>query len=70
MPTASDEVRAVWHNEQAGYDAGAFAFLEARGWSDDGHFYLNPPRTPHVISPQEYDAVEYLCDEWDYGYNP
>ena len=68
MPTASNEVRAPWHNEAAGYDAGAFEYLERRGWTED-KFLLSPPRIPHVISLQEYGAVDYLCDEWDWGYS-
>lgn len=69
MPTASDEVRAPWHNEEAGFDSGAFEYLEVRGWTED-KFCLQPPRKPHVISLREYAAVDYLCDEWDWGFAP
>lgn len=65
MPTASDEVRAPWHNEDAGYDGGAADFLEACGWTEK-EFCLMRPLHPHVISPREYSAVDYLCDEWDW----
>jgi len=24
----------------------------------------------HDITPLEFEAIDYLCDEWDYGYCP
>lgn len=46
-------------------DYEATEFLKARGYEIDGGFtiYFN-----ESILDDEFEAIEYLCNEWDYNY--
>jgi len=43
----------------------ATLFLERKGYVIDKIFFIHAPRKP---TSDELDAIDYLCDEWDYGY--
>lgn len=68
MPQASDELRAKFPNG----DGEAHDVLIAAGWtgpSSDGSWTYAPPSTKtHIeITEREWDAIDYLAAEWDYG---
>lgn len=74
MPQASDELRAEVAKiipPQPGHiivDCGdAQAWLEKKGWkiSEDWNFIR--PRAKYSPSDEEWDVLQYLVDEWDYG---
>jgi hypothetical protein len=62
MPRASDELRAKF----PGSDTQALALLESRGYKMKGHAWALPS-PGYVMKEDEADAVDYLCDEWDYN---
>lgn len=68
MPQASDEIRAPWHNEEAGYDDGAWKLLQSKGWIEQKFTLRHPYDDPEKISEDEWGAVQYLIDEWDWDY--
>lgn len=72
MPQASDKQRAQmlrWFGDEVS-DAGPLAFLEARGWTFPGGLCV-PPVSWYTPNYYEFTCIEFLCDEWDYGYeNP
>ena len=69
MPQATDEQRDLmerWFGE--GVDtAGPLLFLEARGYVDDRGM-IRPPVPAHRVSYEEGACIDYLCDEWDFGF--
>lgn len=65
MPQASDEVRAKAREHGWDGDGEAWAYLKSVGW-EEKHFVLYPPIRRCVIE-KEWDAVAYLCDEWDWA---
>lgn len=65
MPQASNELRAMF----PGHDAQALAvidanFVVAKGW------VIRPRVSGYKMSDQEGYAIDYLCDEWDFAYDP
>ena len=63
MPQASDELRAKF----PGGDQEAFAVIEEHfSISKGGVIY--PKHPGRQMTEREGDAIDYLCDEWDYGY--
>jgi hypothetical protein len=65
MPQASDALRAKF----PGSDTEAFEVLEPFCTIDKGH--IRPKSVEHLarFTQREYDAVDYLFEEWDYGWN-
>ena len=70
MPQATDEQRAT----MAGYfggsgidDAPPYRFLKRQGWTERAGMLIAPHRD---ITQKEWDCLGFLCDEWDYGYDP
>jgi hypothetical protein len=69
MPQASDEIRAPWHGHDEGGDIAAWRFLKSEGWTEV-RWILHPNKPTTEITDKEWGAVLYLCDEWDWGYDP
>lgn len=46
----------------------ALSYLKDRGWTDE-NFILRPNKPPETITEEEFDAVDYLVFEWDWGCN-
>ena len=69
MPQATDEVRKPWHNDEAGYDDGAWKFLKSKGWIEQKFTLRHPYARGKDIPDDEWGAVCYLLDEWDWDYN-
>lgn len=54
-------------------DVEACDFLESRGFIKDGspggYFYLRSNGVKRQLDQDEMKAVNYLFEEWDYGFN-
>lgn len=70
MPQATNEQRALmqkWFGDPID-DYGPMKFLYAHGYNDQAGMWYKP--TPsHTVSMFEWECLNFLCDEWDYGYN-
>ena len=60
MPQASDELREKWRHPQD-----ALGQLE-RGFVDDNGMIRC--RKGYKPTNEDYDAIDYLCYEWDFAY--
>lgn len=54
--------------EWDGDDFDALMFLKEHDIVDSGGGILQPPTWPYEETPRVSAAINYLCDEWDYGY--
>lgn len=63
MPQAGDEQRAVWGIDSAF----AVSFLEARGYVLTDHWSWRLPPGQEEPCDDEWSAIAFLVDEWDYG---
>ena len=63
MPMATPELAAKFAD-----DGEAWLVLTKIGWRMDGSRIIPP--TPHYLPSEglESNAVDYLCDEWDYAW--
>jgi len=72
MPQASDEQRALmqkWFGNTIN-DGPPYAFLLAHGYTEpEGKGLWKKPTPSHTISMFEWECLNFLCDEWDYGYD-
>lgn len=64
MPQASDELREKF----PGHDQEAFEVIEKNFYDKAGLIY--PKKHGYKMTEREGDAIDYLCDEWDYSYSP
>jgi hypothetical protein len=62
MPQATDEQRARW----PGWDAEAIKFLEDAGYKLTRDWEWIKP-VGHTPTERELDAIDYMCNEWDFG---
>jgi len=68
MPQASEELRSKMRARFDSIDIfPPLQFLKNSGWSSDRGF-LSPPNCH--ITDAEWECVDFLCEEWDYAYNP
>lgn len=69
MPQATDEQRALmerWFGDPID-DGGPYRFLMARGYTEKAGWLFKP--TPsHTVSLEEGACIDFLCDEWDFGW--
>jgi hypothetical protein len=67
MPGATQALQDKW-----GDDGKALEYLTERGWTIRGNGLLCRPtdRPRSEIGEDEWSAVDYLHDEWDYDYIP
>lgn len=69
MPQATDEQRALmekWFGDSVDM-RGPYAFLMSRGYRDDRGMIV-PPVPSHKVSREEGECIDFLCDEWDFGW--
>jgi hypothetical protein len=67
MPTASDELRAEFLDENGRHsDKAAIQHLESRNFKRVNSWWWKPPDN-HIFTKRDLDAVNYLVDEWDWG---
>lgn len=74
MPQATDELRKRWGGENGVGDDKAMNHLLFHGFTFHQGI-IHPPKgwdwkDPTAIGMDTWGAVEFLCDEWDYGYEP
>ena len=65
MPQASDELCAKF----PGSDQEAFDVIDANFFTSRGGV-IYPKKFGYKMTEREGDAIDYLCDEWDYWYSP
>lgn len=65
MPQASEELRAKF----PGGDWEAFLVIREHYRVRLGGI-IEPRILGYKGTAREYDAIDYLCNEWDYGYDP
>jgi hypothetical protein len=66
MSTTDEEaVPASWESMED-----AWGYLKSQGWTEAANGVLKaPPKKLHKhITSKEYEAVDYLCDEWDWDF--
>jgi hypothetical protein len=71
MPQASDEMRALmdqWFGDPIS-DAGPMEFLIDQGYADRGGMIVKP-NPDHAVTEREWKCIEFMCDEWDYSFDP
>lgn len=69
MPQASDDLRATiirWFGDMDVH--GPLKLLESQGFVVDHTFMIFPPTPSHSSTHVQWDCVEYLITEWDFGY--
>ncbi len=72
MPQATDEQREKWGGYGGVGEDKAMRHLAAKGFTFTGGGMIVAP-AGWVWNDDKSDcwgAVEFLCDEWDYGYEP
>lgn len=74
MPQATDELRKRWGGRQGVGEDRAEEHLLSLGFTIDKGVIRAPKnwdwKDPKVVSADTWGAVEFLCDEWDYAYEP
>lgn len=65
MPQATEELRAKF----PGYDAEALEVLK-ENFVVDKKWIIHPRAAGYTMTQREDDAIEYLFEEWDFGYDP
>lgn len=68
MPTASDELREEIRKMFNGtIDCKEpLQFLLDKGYTEKAGMIRPAPR--HIPTTEEWTCIEFLCDEWDFGY--
>lgn len=64
MPQASEELRAMFEDDRKAFDVLKENFVDTTG------FVIRPRVDGYKMTEREGYAIDYLCDEWDYGYSP
>lgn len=63
MPQASDEQRAEWGISEDR----AMRHLDERGFVLGRDWYWRKPSPDYVMTAKDWSAIDFLCDEWDFG---
>jgi len=64
MPQANDELRAMFEDDQVALNVIDKNFVIAKG------FVIRPRVEDYKPTEYEGNAIDYLCDEWDFAYDP
>lgn len=64
MPQATDELRAYWGGVD---DTPAYEHLKRQGFIDHHDWTWTKPSPDYVLSERDWNAIEFLIDEWDWG---
>jgi hypothetical protein len=70
MPTATPELRQQMMDWFGSYvdDWRPYGFLLSRGYTCDKGV-IHPPVPSHTVSQEEGLCIDFLFQEWDYGYD-
>jgi hypothetical protein len=60
MPQARAELAEVWDQ--------SLALIEISKNFNDRQGWISKKDPQYTMTDKEADAIEYLCDEWDYAY--
>lgn len=69
MPQASDELRMTmfrYFGDEID-DNGPLIFLESRGYILRKGWLWEKPVSAHTINDEEYNCLQFLIEEWDFG---
>ena len=70
MPQADDELREKMRKWFGSIDIhGPLALLESHGFVLGSAGVIYAPTQSHNLSLDEYACVDFLVEEWDYGYS-
>jgi hypothetical protein len=67
MPQASEELRKLWGGSDGVGEDKAEKFLKSHGYKLRRDWRWELPTSNHSITDDEFDALCFLVDEWDYG---
>lgn len=74
MPQATDELRKRWGTDGGAGDEKAIEHLVKYGFEFNKGVIKPPPQwnwdDPRIKAADTWGAIEFLCDEWDYSYQP
>lgn len=65
MPSGPDHWHAHWET-----DGKALDYLKKRGFRNDRGHLRDPEIAGFEPDNLDYAAIDYLCQEWDYSYEP
>lgn len=70
MPQATDALRKRMEDRFGDPidDYAPWKFLADRGYTSS-HFVIRPP-DGHAVTEEEGECIDFLCDEWDWSYQP
>lgn len=70
-PSASDESREEMRKMFGDPVSpnGPYRYLKDKGYVEDAGM-LKPPKSSHLVTTEEWACISFLCDEWDYGFDP
>lgn len=71
MPQCNDSLAAIISSWFGPFDndTSAMKFLQARGYKFTQGGMIVKPVPAHTVSFYERQCLNYLADEWDYGFN-
>lgn len=72
MPQALDSQRDLmlkWFGDSID-EQGPMRFLLSRGYTFPRGGMIIKPTLSHTVSYEEGECVDFLCDEWDFGFDP
>lgn len=67
MSQASEEQRKIWGGEDSVGEDKAEKYLADHGYILQRNWTWKLPTPDHKITEEEYGAMCFLIDEWDYG---
>lgn len=69
MPQATDKLRIAWNDDDGIDDVKATRYLQERGFifTRGGMIVAS---FDHEFNEKDYSAIDYMFQEWDYGYDP
>jgi hypothetical protein len=67
MPQATEEQRKLWGGRNGVGEDKAENFLQSHGYILQRNWTWKKPTPTHTVTQEEYEAICFLIDEWDYG---
>ncbi len=68
MPSSSDFLRTKWADSEGNItDAVAQKYLEDKGFILTEKWFWKLPNPNYHITDDDFSAIQYLIEEWDFG---